>query len=68
MDSFEKFNKILPSKDKFYSTLTEKNISDKDDQHVKVWKVSETKNVKHYHNFYLAFDVIFNVMLRYVIS
>ena len=46
MGSFEKFNK---SKDKFYSTLIRNNISDKDDEHVKFWEVSEIKNMKHSH-------------------
>ena len=46
MGSFEKFNK---SKDKFYSTLIMKSISDKDDKHVKFWEVPEIKNMKHSH-------------------
>ena len=65
MGSFEKFNK---SKDKFYSTLIRNNISDKDDEYVKFWEVSEIKNMKHYHKFYLDFDVMYDVMLCYVVA
>ena len=46
MGSFENFNK---SKDKFYSALIMKSISDKDDEYVKFWEVSEIKNMKHSH-------------------
>ena len=65
MGSFENFNK---SKDKFYSALIMKSISDKDDEHVKFWEVSEIKNMKHYHKFYLDFDVMYDIMLCYVVA
>ena len=34
MGNFEKFKEQLPSKEKFYSSLTDKRISDKEDKHV----------------------------------
>ena len=38
MHSFEKFDKTLPGKNKFYGSLSGKGISDKEYQHVlKVW-------------------------------
>ena len=68
------FIKAFLVKDQLYSTLTGKNIIYKDNEHVKVLKVLEIKNVKHYLNFYLAFgfmllaDVLkrfWNTCLRY---
>ena len=39
MSDFEKFKEELPSKKKFYSLLTDRKISDKEDEHVlNVWK------------------------------
>ena len=38
MDSFDKFNSQLPSKEDFYSILNDKHISKEDYQHVQnVW-------------------------------
>ena len=34
MSDFAKFKEELPSKEKFYSLLTGKNVSDKDSEHV----------------------------------
>ena len=34
MSDFEKFKKELPSKEKFYSSLTVRKISDKEYEHV----------------------------------
>ena len=34
MSGFEKFKKHLPNKEKIYSLLTDKKISDKDYEHV----------------------------------
>ena len=53
------FIKAFLVKDQLYSTLTGKSIIYKDNEHVKVLKVLEIKNVKHYLNFYLAFDFMF---------
>ena len=39
MSDFEKFKEELPSKEKFYSLLTDRKISDREDKHVlNVWK------------------------------
>ena len=47
MSGFEKFEKELPSKEIFYSLLTDKNFGDKDYEHVlKVWNTFEMKTVK----------------------
>ena len=44
---FEKFNDTLPSKNKFYRSLSVKGISDKEYQHVlKVWNKFEMKTLK----------------------
>ena len=34
MSDFKKFQEELPSKEKFYSSLTSKNISDKEYKHI----------------------------------
>ena len=44
---FEKFKEQLPSKEKFYSLLTGKEISDKEYEHtLKVWSKFEMKKMK----------------------
>ena len=41
LDSFEKIQKGLPSKEKFYNTLTNRNINDKNyDMLFTFWKLS----------------------------
>ena len=46
MSDFEKFKERLSSKDKFYSSLTDKKISDKDYEHFfKVWDKFRMKTV-----------------------
>ena len=52
MNNFEKFKEELPSKEKFYSLLTGKKVSDK------VWNKFEMKTMKDYHDLYLQFDVL----------
>ena len=53
------FKKELPNKEKFYSSLTERKISDKEYQHVlNVWKKFETKIMKDYYDLYLKCDVL----------
>ena len=46
---------IFKSKEKFYNFVTDRKISDKDYEYI-VWKKSEMKTVKDYHNFYLECD------------
>ena len=53
MRDFAKFKEDLPSKEKFYSLLACKKISDKKYEYVlKVWNKFETKMMKDYHNCY----------------
>ena len=57
--NFEKFKKELPSKEKFYSSLTDRKISDKEYEHVlNVWKKFEMKTMKDYYDLYLKCDVL----------
>ena len=57
MSNFEKFKKELPSKEKFYSSLTGKKICGKEYEHVlKVWNKFEMKTMKDYHDLCLKCD------------
>ena len=59
MSYFEKFKEQLPSKEKFYSSLTGKNVSAKEYKHVlRVWNKFERKTMKDYHDLYLKCDVL----------
>ena len=59
MTDFKKFKEQLPSKEKFYSSLTGKKISNKEYDYVlKVWKRFEMKTMKDYHDLYLKRDVL----------
>ena len=59
MGRFEKFKENLPSKDKFCSSLTDHQISDKKYEHVlSVWKLFDMINIKDYHDLYLEYDVL----------
>ena len=50
MSDFKKFKEQLPSKEKFYSSLTGKRISKKEYDHfLKVWNKFEMKMMKIYH-------------------
>ena len=55
MDDFEKFNdRALPSKEKFYSDLTQEHISDIDYLRAEtVWKTMDLKDMGEYHDLYL---------------
>ena len=59
IDSFERFSETqLPSIDKFYSNLSDENITQKDYEHAqKVWKEFDCKTLGDYHNLYLKSDV-----------
>ena len=59
MSDFEKFTEKLPSKEKFYSSLTDSKISDKEYEYVLyVWNKYEMKTMKDYHNLYLKCRII----------
>ena len=50
MGDFEKFKEELPSKVKFCSSWTDRNVSDKEyHQVLNVWKKFKMKTMKYYH-------------------
>ena len=59
MSDFENFKEELSLKEKFYSLLTNRKLSDKEYEHVlNVWKKIEMKTMKDCHNLYLKCDVL----------
>ncbi|XP_031551874.1 uncharacterized protein LOC116289141 [Actinia tenebrosa] len=59
MDSWERFQESLPSKDCFYSTLNESGIKDEEYQHaLDVWEKYSCENMGDYHDIYLRSDVV----------
>ena len=60
MDSFERFGETeLPEKEKFYSSLSGKGITDEEHAHAKqVWEVLGCRNLGEYHNWYVATDTV----------
>ena len=58
VSDFEKSKEELPSREKFYSSLTHRKISDKEYEHfLNVWNKFEMKTMKDYHNLCLKCDV-----------
>ena len=59
MTDFEKFKEELPSKEKFYSSLTNIKITDKNYEHVRnVWNKFQMKTMKYYHKLNLKCDIL----------
>ena len=59
MNDFEKFKEELPSKGKFYSSLTNRKITDKEYENVlNEWNKFEIKTVKDFHDLYLKCNVL----------
>ena len=59
MDSFDKFNDQLPSKESFYSILNNEHITNEDYQHAQnVWKKFMLSNMGQYHDLYLKSDIL----------
>ena len=60
MSSFEKFNETeLPTKEEFFSILSNEHITDGDYQHAQnVWKTFKLKNMGEYHDLYLTSDIL----------
>ena len=60
MDGWNKFNeKIIPSKELFYSNLTLENISEVDYMHANnVFKIFELNNLRDYHDLYVRSDTL----------
>ena len=57
ISDFERFKEQLTSKEKFYSSLTGKNISDKENA-LNVWNKFERKTTKDHHDLYLKCEVL----------
>ena len=59
MSDFEKLKEQLPSKEKFNSSLTNKQNSRKEYEHVlMVWNKFEMATMKDYHDLYIKCDVL----------
>ena len=57
MSDFEKFEKELSEKERFYNSLTSKKITDVEFEHVlNVWNKTDRKTMKDYHDLYLKCD------------
>ena len=59
MDSFDKFNEKLPSKEDFHSILNDTQISDDEYKHAQtVWDTFKLKTMGEYHDLYLQSDIL----------
>ena len=60
MDSVERFNdQQRPSKDEFYSILTDEGIRDEQYTHAQnVWDIFKLRNMGEYHDLYLTSDIL----------
>ena len=49
----------MPNKEKFYSSLTDRKITDEEYEHaLNVWNKFQMKTMKDYHDLYLKCDVL----------
>ena len=59
MSDFDNFREELPSKEKFYISLTDRKISDKEYRHVlNVSNKFEMETIKDYHDLHEKCDVL----------
>ena len=59
MTDLENFKEKLSCKERFYSSLTNRIINDKECEHVfNVWGKLEMKKMKDHHNLYLKWDAL----------
>ena len=59
MSNFEKFKEELPCKEKVYSSLTNRKVSDKENEHIlNVWNKFEMKTMKDCHELHLKCDIL----------
>ena len=59
MDSFDKFNEKLPTKEDFHSILNNEKITDEDYKHAQnVWNTFKLSNMGEYHDLYLKSDIL----------
>ena len=59
MSDFETFKEEIPSKEKFYSLLTDRTIRTKEyEDLLNVWRKFGMKTMKDYHNWHLKCDVL----------
>ena len=59
ISDFEKFKEEIPSKRKFHILLIDRNIRDKEYEHVlNVWNKFEMKTIKNYHDLYIKCKVL----------
>ena len=59
MDSFDRFEEMVTSKNILYSKLNDEYISDSDYEYAKtLWKTFKCKTIGDYHDVYLRTDVL----------
>ena len=62
MSDFQKFKVELPTKEKFYKSLTSRKATHTEHEHIlTVWNKFAMKTMKDYHILYLKCDVLFAV-------
>ena len=56
---FEKFKEELTYKEKFYSSLTDRKITEKEYEHVlNAWNKFEIETLKNYHDLHLKYEAL----------